>query len=139
MILRPPRATRSDTLLPYTTLFRSILDIHHAFDGSPERFRTIAKRHGARYLLICPTFAEGTIYQARSPDGFYAQMLTGDPPDWLSPVNLGPKLPYQLYRINYGPRFEEQKSRKRVASCAEPRASETAGRSRTWWWLKKQT
>src|SRR3546814_425910 len=25
MILRPPRATRTDTLFPYTTLFRSIL------------------------------------------------------------------------------------------------------------------
>src|SRR3546814_8146854 len=87
---------------------KAILDIHHAFDGSPERFRTIAKRHGARYLLICPNFAEGTIYQARSPDGFYAQMLKGEHPDWLSPVNLGPKLPYQLYRINYGSRRSEE-------------------------------
>src|SRR3546814_8557248 len=26
MIRRPPRATRTDTLFPYTTLFRSILD-----------------------------------------------------------------------------------------------------------------
>src|SRR3546814_12074732 len=27
MILRPPRSTRTDTLLPYTTLFRSCLDL----------------------------------------------------------------------------------------------------------------
>src|SRR3546814_943234 len=26
MIRRPPRSTRTDTLLPYTTLFRSLLD-----------------------------------------------------------------------------------------------------------------
>src|SRR3546814_19650206 len=38
MIRRPPRATRTDTLLPYTTLFRSIdkdaLDQQRAISGS---------------------------------------------------------------------------------------------------------
>src|SRR3546814_15646279 len=29
MIRRPPRSTRTDTLFPYTTLFRSILDAAH--------------------------------------------------------------------------------------------------------------
>src|SRR3546814_7591081 len=28
MIRRPPRSTRTDTLFPYTTLFRSILDLY---------------------------------------------------------------------------------------------------------------
>src|SRR3546814_10199785 len=28
MIRRPPRSTRTDTLLPYTTLFRSITGLH---------------------------------------------------------------------------------------------------------------
>src|SRR3546814_3263843 len=42
MIRRPPRSTRTDTLFPYTTLFRSLLD-HRARDlgiartGSAER------------------------------------------------------------------------------------------------------
>src|SRR3546814_7243401 len=27
MILRPPRSTRTDTLFPYTTLFRSVFDL----------------------------------------------------------------------------------------------------------------
>src|SRR3546814_4914089 len=30
MIRRPPRSTRTDTLFPYTTLFRSVADIHVA-------------------------------------------------------------------------------------------------------------
>src|SRR3546814_10847309 len=30
MILRPPRSTRTDTLFPYTTLFRSGLRVHTA-------------------------------------------------------------------------------------------------------------
>src|SRR3546814_8548020 len=29
MILRPPRSTRTDTLFPYTTLFRSPADVGH--------------------------------------------------------------------------------------------------------------
>src|SRR3546814_5048208 len=32
MIRRPPRATRTDTLFPYTTLFRSIRSIGHTED-----------------------------------------------------------------------------------------------------------
>src|SRR3546814_1111377 len=31
MIRRPPRSTRTDTLFPYTTLFRSILDVPVSF------------------------------------------------------------------------------------------------------------
>src|SRR3546814_4315197 len=31
MIPRPPRSTRTDTLFPYTTLFRSLLQDHHRF------------------------------------------------------------------------------------------------------------
>src|SRR3546814_2266528 len=29
MLRRPPRSTRSDTLFPYTTLFRSLVALHH--------------------------------------------------------------------------------------------------------------
>src|SRR3546814_19971427 len=42
MILRPPRSTRTDTLFPYTTLFRSILDA----------------RKGCEALRIIPLFAK---------------------------------------------------------------------------------
>src|SRR3546814_2130918 len=35
MIRRPPRSTRTDTLFPYTTLFRSTRNVRdHAFSGS---------------------------------------------------------------------------------------------------------
>src|SRR3546814_12722326 len=35
MIRRPPRSTRTDTLFPYTTLFRSVIASAIAFDGEP--------------------------------------------------------------------------------------------------------
>src|SRR3546814_20625302 len=37
MIRRPPRSTRTDTLFPYTTLFRS-----HGELGQPDRIRSLA-------------------------------------------------------------------------------------------------
>jgi hypothetical protein len=88
---------------PYHRNGKAILDIHAAFDGQPEGFRPIAARHGATYLLICPDFPEGTVYQSRSPRGFYAQLMRGEVPKWLVPVALktGLTLPYTLYRIDY--------------------------------------
>ncbi|MFT3965898.1 MAG: hypothetical protein QM690_08460 [Sphingobium sp.] len=88
---------------PYHRNETAILDIHHAMDGPPDGFRRIAAAHGAKYLLICPGFPEGTIYQQRSPKGFYAQMIRGEVPAWLEPVTLrtGETLPFTVYRIDY--------------------------------------
>src|SRR3546814_6082781 len=52
MIRRPPRSTRTDTLFPYTTLFRSAGTAAHATDASCPRERDSANpaahgRHGA--------------------------------------------------------------------------------------------
>src|SRR3546814_18875021 len=51
MILRPPRSTRTDTLFPYTTLFRSF-QITNIFPGLSvfENLRLgIMRRHGLEY------------------------------------------------------------------------------------------
>src|SRR3546814_12255420 len=50
MIRRPPRSTRTDTLFPYTTLFRSPLRDHarvHAEDGRPRARHDDSHLHGA--------------------------------------------------------------------------------------------
>src|SRR3546814_6871313 len=46
MIRRPPRSTRTDTLLPYTTLFRSIHQPAHRSDSIGQRHHAV--RHAAR-------------------------------------------------------------------------------------------
>lgn len=84
---------------PYHRNGDAILDVHHAFDGPPEQARAIAKRHGATLLLICPYFAESTIYMSRSPKGFYAQLHRGQRFDWLEPMPLPKSSPYKLFRI----------------------------------------
>ncbi|BAV66111.1 hypothetical protein [Sphingobium cloacae] len=100
---------------PYHRNGAVILDIHHAFDGPADAFRPIAARHHATYLLICPNFPEGTIYQARSPRGFYADLMRGKVPGWLHPVTIrsGTTLPYTLYRIDYSAPGREKAAQQR--------------------------
>src|SRR3546814_8754610 len=67
MIRRPPRSTRTDTLFPYTTLFRSrietvkrhmALEITHDWDG------VLATFDHPRYELMGP----GTVFDGRSEE-----------------------------------------------------------------------
>src|SRR3546814_16172902 len=49
MIRRPPRSTRTDTLFPYTTLFRSLADAGFAFkEQRPAHFQGQEQRGGQR-------------------------------------------------------------------------------------------
>ena len=84
---------------PYHRNGPAILDVQHAFSGSPENFRAIAKRHGATLLLVCPNMAESTIYRARAPGGFYDQLAKRKDFDWLEPLPLPRNSPLRLWRI----------------------------------------
>src|SRR3546814_2217458 len=49
MVRRPPRATRTDTLCPYTTLFRSPLRLHgRRLDGGADRTDLVLRTAGWR-------------------------------------------------------------------------------------------
>jgi hypothetical protein len=85
---------------PYHRNGDAILDVHHAFQRSPDEFRRIAASHGARLLLTCPNMAETTVYRARSPNGFYGQLAKGRAPAWLVPVPLPKSSPFKLWRID---------------------------------------
>src|SRR3546814_19242112 len=66
MIRRPPRSTRTDTLFPYTTLFRSGHFIAESFGSAGQHlafasrdiFATVAalKQNGFRPLAISPNY-----------------------------------------------------------------------------------
>src|SRR3546814_7440894 len=59
MLLRPPRSTRTDTLFPYTTLFRSALH-------TGRRLRT-ASRSGSFHRVSQPYRQGGAPLPARDP------------------------------------------------------------------------
>lgn len=86
---------------PYHRNGDAILDVQHAFSGTAEQFRAIAKRHGATLLLTCPNMSESTVYRARNPGGFYDQLAHNKVPDWLEPVAMPARSPLRLWRIHY--------------------------------------
>src|SRR3546814_1425733 len=64
MIRRPPRSTRTDTLFPYTTLFRSEGARSPGTDGA--RIFEATDRRGAQYLIRNGEVApEEHLYQIR--------------------------------------------------------------------------
>src|SRR3546814_3368761 len=58
MIRRPPRSTRTDTLFPYTTLFRSAVKGYRCIfvmaDKQSEEKRALLRAYGAE-VVVCPT------------------------------------------------------------------------------------
>jgi len=85
---------------PYHRNGDAILDVQHAFSGSDDQFRAIARRHGATLLLVCPNLAESTIYRVRHKGGFYDRLARGARPAWLEPLPLPARSPLRLFRIN---------------------------------------
>lgn len=84
---------------PYHRNGEAILDIHHAFRGTAEDARRIARKHGATLLLICPNMSESTLYRVQSPNGFYRTLSDGKVPEWLEPVKLPERSPFRLWAI----------------------------------------
>jgi hypothetical protein len=84
---------------PYHRNGDAILDVQHAFRGTPEAAKAIMTKHGATMLLICPNMSESTIYNVQNPNGFYAQIAKGKVPAWLEPVALPARSPFKLWRV----------------------------------------
>src|SRR3546814_14822251 len=65
MIRRPPRSTRTDTLFPYTTLFRS----QRRAPSAPSRFREVSRT--AKSITLCRRAAPACRDSLSvAPDGF---------------------------------------------------------------------
>src|SRR3546814_1114527 len=71
MIRRPPRSTRTDTLFPYTTLFRSRIDVGEASDGN------VLEKHGLAAGLRTKGYpyyrVRGPAVSGRSRNGQFRQ------------------------------------------------------------------
>ena len=84
---------------PYHRNGNAILDVYHAFGGSPENARAIMRRHGATLLMTCPNMSEATVHRAQHRKGFYARLANGEKFDWLTPVPLPKGSPLLVWAI----------------------------------------
>src|SRR3546814_6943586 len=93
MIRRPPRSTRTDTLFPYTTLFRSLRDLGRPFEADATLSLVTAKDEADALELVRHDFAHvlAEAVQALFPgtqitfgpstdDGFYYDFAPRDRP-----------------------------------------------------------
>src|SRR3546814_19254345 len=71
MIRRPPRSTRTDTLFPYTTLFRSTFT------------RRQQSAHDIRRHDVCKDVARMEAFAKRTGHGAAVLVLTNDNAYWL--------------------------------------------------------
>lgn len=84
---------------PYHRNGKDIIAVMRAFRGSAENARrTIAERN-IDYVLICPNLSEATIYRSQAPNGFYVQLVKGQVPAWLDPVELPQGSPFRMWRV----------------------------------------
>src|SRR3546814_13978811 len=81
MIRRPPRSTRTDTLFPYTTLFRSV---HHhypkircltapEYDALCASYRTLGYEEALSFHL--PGLGRNSFFDATADLGFFLEVL----------------------------------------------------------------
>src|SRR3546814_10164995 len=110
MIRRPPRSTRTDTLFPYTTLFRSADLAEQVRLEADEMIRSIAEECGVRDLnRIKPGIAEATrAILRRVPDRIYVQRR--DDPDVAHICLLADKAGVRVIERNMRTRSEEHTS-----------------------------
>ncbi len=85
---------------PYHRNGPAILDVQHAFTGSPDQAHAIMRAHGATLLVVCPDMAESTVYRARAPGGFYGQLARGKRFPWLTQLPLLRGDPLRVWRIS---------------------------------------
>src|SRR3546814_10603461 len=69
MIRRPPRSTRTDTLFPYTTLFRSLVWGQHTRYLAPAKHRTFADTQP--FASAKPSLSMSTTNPTRYPGSIH--------------------------------------------------------------------
>src|SRR3546814_9759949 len=78
MIRRPPRSTRTDTLFPYTTLFRSGFPVLAAIERYIDLFDTAAARPGKAADVIEPLVQQRLAAGRRRNHGFRSEEHTSE-------------------------------------------------------------
>ena len=92
--------THHDTIGgPYHRNDRAIADVMKAFRGDEAQAHRIIGEYGSDYLLICPDMSTATIFMSEAPKGFYGQLVRGQVPGWLDPIELPKDSPFKMWKV----------------------------------------
>ena len=69
-----------------------------AMMAEPGAARQIVRDSGAAYVVFCPAMKELEIYAAASADSLATALLSGKPPDWLTPEPIAGS-PFRIYKV----------------------------------------
>src|SRR3546814_14727541 len=107
MIRRPPRSTRTDTLFPYTTLFRSgILQTHYHADHA-QGLLHLRWGKGLRIPVLGPPDPEGLADLYKHPGILdFSRTLNAFQPVSLDGLTVTP-LPLMHSKLTYGYAFDD--------------------------------
>ena len=84
---------------PYHRNGQQIADVMNAFRGSADQAHALIAKYHSTYLMTCPNSSTTTIFMAEAPKGFYAQLVHGQVPNWLTPVALPKDSPFKMWRV----------------------------------------
>jgi hypothetical protein len=84
---------------PYHRNGRDIAEVMKSFRSTPDYARSVIDRRRIDYVLVCPGMSESTIYASEAPGGFYMQLMRGQVPKWLAPVDLPKDSPFRMWRV----------------------------------------
>ena len=74
-------------------------DVIAAFMSEEDIARQTIAAHGASLVVVCADLVEPAIYAAEAPEGLMADLLAGDAPAWLEPVDLGADPAFRVWRL----------------------------------------
>src|SRR3546814_9208593 len=87
MIRRPPRSTRTDTLFPYTTLFRSAAPSNRDYEGG---FATALMLKDLKLAMEAAQAADASVPMGAAAESLYQSFanLGGAPKDFSAIIKL---------------------------------------------------
>jgi len=74
-------------------------DVVAAFMSDEDDARKTITAHGASLVVVCADLVEPAIYAADAPKGLIADLLAGDTPAWLEPVDIGAPPALKVWRV----------------------------------------
>ena len=84
---------------PYHRNDQAIADVMKAFRGDEAQAHRIIREYDSDYLLVCPDMSTATIFMSATPKGFYGQLMKGQVPKWLQPVELPKDSPFKMWKV----------------------------------------